>query len=102
MYENVNVNSNIKYVIDEAKFGSSQLSKKAKDGPQMSDDWLTGAKTRNSRILKAVNQDRELAEIITRALEKGQVERVLSKVDHDGNVKTFRLDENGTNIGEWP
>ncbi len=33
-------NQKIKYVIDEAKFGSSQLGK-TKDGPQMSDGWLT-------------------------------------------------------------
>ena len=44
LYENANPNSNIKYVIDEAKFGSSQLGK-TKDGRQMSDGWLTGVNT---------------------------------------------------------
>ena len=29
------------------------------------------------------------------ALKKGQVERVLSKVDADGNVVTYRLDSQG-------
>lgn len=68
----------------------------------MSNDWLRGTKTRKSRILKAVDGDEELAEKITNALKKGQVERVLSKVDSSGNVKTFRIDADGNIIGEWP
>ncbi|MDA1663703.1 hypothetical protein PDJ93_27110 [Bacillus cereus group sp. BcHK28] len=56
LYENANAESKIKYVIDEAKFGSSQLGK-TKDGPQMSDGWLTGVNTEKSRILKAVDGD---------------------------------------------
>ncbi|MED2790306.1 hypothetical protein P4256_01025 [Bacillus wiedmannii] len=51
LYENANQNSNIKYVIDEAKFGSSQLGK-TKDGRQMSDGWLKGSETGKSRIWK--------------------------------------------------
>jgi len=35
-------------------------------------------------------------------LEKDEVERVLSKVDSSGNVKTYRLDAKGDIIGEWP
>ena len=102
LYENQNAKSPIKYVIDEAKFGSSQLSKTPKDGPQMSDSWLTGEKTGKSRIEKAVGGNQELADKITDALEVGQVERVLTKVDKDGNVKTFRLDKDGKVIGDWP
>ncbi|HHL3304084.1 TPA: hypothetical protein ACQ444_004905, partial [Bacillus cereus] len=101
LYENANPNSNIKYVIDEAKFGSSQLGK-TKDGPQMSNGWLNGSETGKSRILKAVDGDEVLAEKIANALEDSEVERVLSKVDSSGNVKTYRLDEEGNNIGEWP
>ncbi|MCR6787002.1 hypothetical protein BK718_28835 [Bacillus thuringiensis serovar andalousiensis] len=101
LYENANPNSNIKYVIDEAKFGSSQLGK-TKDGRQMSNDWLNGSETGKSRILKAVDGDEVLAEKIANALEDSEVERVLSKVDSSGNVKTYRLDEEGNNIGEWP
>ncbi|OJE48261.1 hypothetical protein BAQ48_17860 [Bacillus luti] len=101
LYENTNAESKIKYVIDEAKFGSSQLGK-TKDGRQMSNDWLNGAKTRKSRILKAVDGDEVLAEEIKDALENGAVERVLSKVDSSGNVKTFRIDTKGDIIGEWP
>ncbi len=68
----------------------------------MSNDWLNGAKTRKSRILMAVDGDEVLAEKIANALEDSEVERVLSKVDSSGNVKTYRLDEEGKNIGEWP
>ncbi|TFW51778.1 hypothetical protein ES895_17615 [Bacillus sp. 007/AIA-02/001] len=101
LYENANPNSNIKYVIDEAKFGSSQLGK-TKDGPQMSDGWLNGSETGKSRILKAVDGDEVLAEQITKALKRGKVERVLSKVDSSGKVKTFKIDAKGNIVGEWP
>lgn len=101
LYENMNSDSNIKYVIDEAKFGSSKLGN-TKDNLQMSDDWITGSKTGKNRILKAVDNDKELAETIEEALENGQVERVLSKVDKTGKVTTYKLDSNGKIIGEWP
>ena len=101
LYENANTESKIKYVIDEAKFGSSQLGK-TKDGPQMSNDCLTGTKSRKSRILKAVEGDKRLATKITNALEDGKVERVLSKVDSSGNVKTYRIDADGNIMGECP
>lgn len=101
LYKNINKDSNIKYVIDEAKFGKSQLGK-TKDGLQMSNDWLTGTNTGRSRILKAVNGDKNLANEITEALKYNQVERVLSRVDRLGNVVTYRLDEAGKIIGIWP
>ncbi|MCC2379525.1 cytoplasmic protein [Bacillus wiedmannii] len=101
LYENTNAESKIKYVIDEAKFGSSQLGK-TKDGRQMSNDWLKGSETGKSRILKAVEGDEVLAEQITKALQKGKVERVLSKVDSSGKVKTFKIDSKGNIVGEWP
>ncbi|MDI6533862.1 hypothetical protein QRE63_30100 (plasmid) [Bacillus mycoides] len=68
----------------------------------MSDGWLTGTKTEKSRILKAVDGDKRLADKITKALERDKVERVLSKVDSSGNVKTYRIDAKGDIIGEWP
>ena len=68
----------------------------------MSNDWLNGAKMRKSRVLKAVDGDEVLAEEIKDALENGAVERVLSKVDSSGNMKTFRIDAKGDIIGEWP
>lgn len=31
-----------------------------------------------------------------------QVERVLSKVDSNGKVTTYKLNENGKIVGDWP
>ena len=44
LYENLDPNSDIRYVIDEAKFGSAKL-KNTRDGLQMSDGRLKGSKT---------------------------------------------------------
>lgn len=99
--KNYNPDSDIKYVIDEAKFGKSQLGT-TKDGVQMSDDWLNGTNTGSNRILKAVDGDKKLANDITKALRQGKVERVLSKIDSDGSVTTYRLDADGNVTGEWP
>ena len=68
----------------------------------MSDDWLVGAKTDKSRILKAVNKDKKLAIKISTALKMKKLERVLSMVDADGKVRTFKLDAKGNKIGERP
>ena len=102
LYKNNNVNSDIKYVVDEAKFGTSSLSKTSIDGVQMSDDWLIGKYSQNDRILKAVNGDVELANDIKRAFNRGQVEKVLSRVDSQGIVTTYKLDYSGKIIGTWP
>ncbi|WP_271782006.1 PAAR-like protein [Aquimarina algiphila] len=48
-----------KYVIGEAKYDTSKLSQKAKDGAQMSDEWIEGSK----RLEKAVG-DVDLADEI--------------------------------------
>src|SRR5699024_12045428 len=99
LYENTNPNSNVKYVVDEAKFGGGRLGM-TKDGKQMSNDWLMGSWTGNNRILDAVDGDFRLSNKITDALRNNQVERVLSKVDSSGNVKTLKLDLEGNEIGE--
>ncbi|MDF9531608.1 hypothetical protein [Bacillus cereus] len=57
-------------------------------------EWCENQK---SRIFKVVDGDK-----IKRALERNQVERVLSQVDSTGKVKTYRLDAKGNIIGEWP
>jgi len=49
-----------------------------------------------------VNNDKQLAAGILDALQNNQVERVLSKVDANGNVTTYRLDSDGNIIGVWP
>jgi len=102
LYQNLNSNSNVVFVIDEAKFGNSSL-KKTKNGLQMSDSWLLGNVTNKNRILEAVGNDNEqLTEEILDALKKGQVDRVLSEVNVDGIVTTYRLDRDGNIIGIWP
>ncbi|BCZ47457.1 hypothetical protein psyc5s11_35240 [Clostridium gelidum] len=97
LYKNKNPDSDIEYVIDEAKFGSSKLGN-TKDGLQISDDWIKGS----DRILKAVDGDEDLARKIAKALDRGKVERVLAKVDSNGNVVTYKLNSSGKVIGIWP
>nr|WP_185778040.1 hypothetical protein [Bacillus toyonensis] len=63
---------------------------------------MKGPETGKSRILKAVEGDKVLAEQITKALQRGKVKRVLSKVDSSGKVKTFKIDSKGNIVGEWP
>lgn len=113
LYENKNEDLPIKFVIDEAKFGRSRLGK-TEDGKQMSDDWLLGINTGNDRILAAVMEcgdssdrlptkdERALARRIRKALENGQVEKVLTKINASGETTTYRLDVDGKIIGTWP
>ncbi|MEK4245217.1 hypothetical protein MKZ20_07675 [Psychrobacillus sp. FSL K6-2684] len=102
LYKNNNTKSVVKYVIDEAKFGTSQLGTTKLEGHQMSNDWLLGIGSGKSRISKAVNGDDKLATEISNALENGQIERVLSKVNSKGETITFRLDSEGKIVGTWP
>ncbi|WP_449457904.1 hypothetical protein [Streptococcus suis] len=39
---------------------------------------------------------------VKQAIDKGNYEAVLSKVDIDGNVSHFRLDMDANIIGTWP
>lgn len=73
-----NTNPPPEYVITEAKYGTSQLSK-LKDGTkQMSDKWVF------DRLGDAVDEDTELQ--IRDAQVRGQVEKWLLQVDENGNV----------------
>lgn len=84
-----------KYVIDEAKFDKSPLGQTS-DGKQMSDSWIEGSKRLENQV------GTEKAKEITDALQNGEVEKVVSRVDKDGNVTTYHVDKNG-NIGNpWP
>jgi hypothetical protein len=83
------------YVIDEAKYGSSRLSKTTKDGPQMSDNWVTG----NKRLDQV---GPEKAREIEKAMKNGDVEKVVSKIDEAGNVTTYKVDAKGNIGGPWP
>ena len=90
-----------KYVIDEAKFGDSQLSKTPKDGPQMSDDWIKGS-NRIEKQFPDTPEGRRQAAAVRDAWDEGQVEKVVSKIDETGKVTRYRVDEKG-NIGSiWP
>ncbi|WP_373720317.1 hypothetical protein [Bacteroides heparinolyticus] len=93
-----------KYVIDEAKYNSSQLNQKTKSGPQMSDDWI------ENRIKKQCDDglltEAERDDILD-ALQNGEVDKVVSHVDEAGNVTTYKVDvdANGnTSYGKtsWP
>lgn len=69
----------------------------------MFNEWLTGEFTGKNSIMKAVvGEDIRLATKINTALETSKVERVLSRVDANENVKTYRLDKKGNKVGEWP
>lgn len=101
LYENLDPDSYVRYVIDEAKYGGA-VQKWTRDGLQMSDDWLKGTYSGFDRILKAVKEDEGLAKKIRVALRRGQVDRVLSRVDKNGVVTTYLLDSAGEIIGTWP
>ncbi|SIT01180.1 hypothetical protein SAMN05421766_1077 [Zobellia uliginosa] len=66
----------------------------------MSDGWLVGEKTGNNRILDQVDADK--ADEIMDAIENGEVEKILSRVDEAGNVTIKQLDSAGNVIGKWP
>ncbi|WP_155839432.1 hypothetical protein [Butyrivibrio proteoclasticus] len=107
LYENQNKDSNIKYVIDEAKYNTSSLQK-SNDGKQMSDSWITGSgndASGDSRIYKALREGGYSEEAaaaeetkILKALKNGQVDRVLTQVSTDGTVTTYKLDSKGNKI----
>ncbi len=93
------------YIIDEAKYGSSRLSK-LKDGTkQMNDDWITGGKRLEKQFEDLDLPDKEKRRIINeikQGLDDGSVKKVLSKVSEDGKVTTFELNNKGEIIGPWP
>ena len=85
--------SNSRYVIDEAKYGTSQLGS-TKSGKQMSDSWV------NDRLESQVGEDK--AREIQKAMSKGNVDKVISRIDEKGNVITNKLNSAGEIISSWP
>ncbi len=77
-----------KYAIGEAKYDTSKLGK-AKDGPQMSDEWIEGSK----RLEKAVGK-KQAREIMTQGYDK-----VLVHSDKAGKV-TAKTVETSTKINK--
>ncbi len=86
------------FVIDEAKYGTSKLSKTVDGNKQMSDGWIEANDYK--RLTDQVDEDK--AREIIRAMENGEVEKILSNIDESGNVVTKSLDELGKIIGDWP
>ena len=85
------------YVINETKWGSSQINQHTKSGPQMSQNWVRD---------RLGNLDPMEQISIERALETGDVDFVISKVDETGNILTYRaietIDSTGNIIGVKP
>ena len=68
------------YVINETKWGSSKINQHTLDGPQMSEEWVV------NRLDKL---DDETRMNLQDALESGDVDFVISKVDTSGKVSTY-------------
>ncbi|WP_427137306.1 cytosolic protein [Psychrobacillus psychrodurans] len=79
-----------KYIIGEAKYGRSQLSK-TKTGKQMSDEWVD-SKNRLDNALGREKADEIRMELL---LNPENIESVLVKVGKDGEVSQLILDEFG-------
>ncbi|SFU55440.1 hypothetical protein SAMN02910342_00915, partial [Butyrivibrio sp. INlla21] len=108
--ENKNLESKIRYVFNEAKYGKSHLGM-TKSGKQMSESWLFGVEEdiRKSRVydslVKGGMSKKEAwlkAKDIQEAYKMGQVDSVLSKVDETGKVTTYKLDKWGKITDKWP
>lgn len=98
VYENLIYPPPPKYIIAESKYGSSTLSKGAKDGPQMSDDWIEGS----HRLDKAVGE--EAAEQIRDEilLNPNNMQKVLINVSESGSIASKSLNSKGEITGNWP
>ena len=72
------------YVINETKWGSSDINQHTKSGPQMSEQWV------RDRI-DALDGTEKFK--LKEALDNGDVEFVISKVDTSGNVSTYYTKE---------
>ena len=82
-----------KYVIGEAKYGTSKLSTLTDGTKQMSDDWI-GSIGRNkvSRLEQSVGIDKA-DDILLEGYD-----RILTKIDCNGTISTYMLDELGSII----
>lgn len=91
----------VDYIIVEYKFDgsgkspNSLLGNDAKDGRQMSNDWLMGAETAKNRIFEATGGNKTETLRITDALGNGRVEKWLVVTDRFGGVSAYTLDKNG-------
>ncbi|EOH9331625.1 hypothetical protein OLT33_06645 [Campylobacter jejuni] len=83
-----NPNKNPKYIIAEAKFGTSKLDRKTK---QMSDEWIT-EKSRNRLGIVDEKHRKEIKELLKK--NSNEVRKDLFHVDKKGNVSIKELDKN--------
>lgn len=81
-----------KFIIDEAKFGTSRLNPKTKDGPQMSIKWIQSRVTQLNT--KGIISD-EIAEEIIDALDVNAVDRVLTHISEDEKITMYLITDNG-------
>lgn len=107
LYRNLDPNSSIKFVVNEAKFGSGHLKTTPKREKQMTEPWLFGYNSGYDRVMEALQdiliKEPNLYHDFVNAFNRGQVDLVLSKVDQNGNVITMRIDPTtGKLIGPWP
>lgn len=84
--------SDVDYVIVEYKFGSSPLANSI-DGLQMSDSWLHGAVTGESRLVNAVGEAEALD--IAVAMGTGRTEKWLVHTNQAGDVAIYIVDKDG-------
>lgn len=76
------------YIVAEAKYGSSKLSKLADGTPQMSREWIEGGKS-TPRLELSVGKD-----AADNILIEGY-DSILVNIGSDGNVIAHKLDLNG-------
>ena len=62
----------------------------------MSDTWV------EDRVEKMFGRNDPKGQDIINSLQNGEVDKVLSRVDSNGNVMNYRLDSNGFITGPWP
>lgn len=62
----------------------------------MSQKWI------ENRIFETDFENPEDYQTVRKAIRNEDYDSVLSKIDADGNVKHFRLDDDANIIGEWP
>lgn len=83
-----------KYVVVDAKYGSAGLNTLSDGTRQMSDKWI------NDRLANTVSRQE------ARNITQSGYERVVAKVDANGNVTYRKADANGYvikgNAGKWP
>ncbi|HEB9312352.1 TPA: hypothetical protein RZK28_001852 [Campylobacter coli] len=82
-----NPDKNPKYIIAEAKFGTSKLDRKTK---QMSDEWLIKNKLKQLKDNVGEKQAKEIKKL----LNSNEVRKDLFHVDKKGNVSIKELDKN--------